>query len=124
MHLPRVKDGDPIAVEDFNKLFEVAERCALSVGQGSSIHLLSGPDGYVLSAAVSTPIWIKTTGAISGGTYPFTEQFPAAGGTWTAGTLTDVAYEANGNTSVPADTYARAWRTAQGDWRFLAGDCS
>lgn len=121
MKLPRVKEGDDITPDLFNKLFEAAERCNLSVGQGSSLSLLSGPEGYALADALSQPIWIKTTGAISGGTYPFTEQFPAAGGTWTAGSLTDTAYEANGNTSVPTNTYARAWRTVQGDWRFFAG---
>lgn len=123
MQLPRVKEGDPITPDLFNRLFEVAERCNLSVGQGSGLNLLSGPDGYALSAVISQPIWIKTTGAISSGQYPFTQQFPAAGGGWTAGSLTDTAFEANGNTSVPTNTYARAWRTVQGDWRFLAGTC-
>jgi hypothetical protein len=123
MQLPRVKVGDPITPDLFNKLFEVAERCHLSVGQGGSLNLLAGPDGYTLSAVVSAPIWVKITGPISGGTYPFTQQFPASGGTWTAGSLSDVAYEANGNTSVPANTFARAWRTAHGDWRFMAGTC-
>jgi hypothetical protein len=123
MQLPRVKVGDPITADLFNKLFEVAERCNLSVGQGSSLTLLAGPDGYVVGTAMGSPIWIKTTGALSGGTYPFTQQFAAASGGWTAGSLSDVAYEANGNTSVPTNTYARAWRTVRGDWRFLAGTC-
>src|SRR4051795_11230555 len=112
MQPPRVKVGDPITPDLFNKLFEVAERCSLSVGQGGSLNLLAGPDGYTLSAVISEPIWIKTTGPISGGTYPFAQQFPASGGTWTAGSLSDVAYEANGNPAVPTNTYARAWRTA------------
>lgn len=123
MQLPRVKEGDPITADLFNRLFEVAEQCNLKVAQGGRIDLIAGPDGYVLSTMMTTPIWIKTTGAISSGTYPFTQQFPDSSGAWTAGSLTDVAYEANGNTAVPTNTYARAWRTAQGDWRFLAGTC-
>ena len=123
MKLPRVKEGDPITTDLFNALFEVAERCNLSVGQGGCLNLSAGPDGYALSSAISQPIWGKITSTISGGTYPFTQQFPASGGTWTAGSLTDVAYEANGNTAVATNTFVRLWRTAQGDWRFLAGTC-
>ena len=39
MRLPRVKEGDPITADLFNRLFEVAESCRLSVGQGSGLSL-------------------------------------------------------------------------------------
>jgi hypothetical protein len=123
MKLPRVKEGDPITADLFNRLFEVAESCRLTVGQGSGLSLLAGPDGYTLSAVVSKPIWGKITGAISSGTYPFTLQFEGAAGTWTDGPLTGLAYEVSGNTAVPIDTYVKLWWTSSGDWRFLAGSC-
>lgn len=123
MKLPRVKPGDPITAADFNRLIDAADQCRLTVGQGGRLNLSATPDGYVLNAVVSEPIWGKITGPLSGGTYPFTEQFPDSGGTWTVGTLSDVAYEAEGNPSVATDTYVQLWRSASGDWRFLAGTC-
>ncbi|SIN70580.1 hypothetical protein SAMN05444166_0276 [Singulisphaera sp. GP187] len=123
MKLPRVKPGDPITDTDFNRLIDAANQCNLSVGQGGSLNMIADPDGYVLDAVTSEPIWGKVTGPLASGTYPFTEQFPDSGGTWTAGTLTDVAYEVEGNTSVATNTYIQLWRSASGDWRFLAGTC-
>jgi hypothetical protein len=123
MKLPRVREGEPITADLFNRLFEVAEKCGLGVAQGSGLSLIDGPDGYVLGASVPVFRWGKTTGALSGGTYPITEQFPAASGTWTAGSLSVTAYEDNGNTSVATNTYVKFWRSVQGDWRFSAGTC-
>ncbi len=123
MKLPRVKEGDPITANLFNRLIEVAESCSLSVGQGSGLSLLAGPDGYTLSAQLSKPIWGKITGSISSGTYPFTLQFEGPSGTWTDGPMTGLAYEVSGNTSVPIDTHVELWWTSSGDWRFLAGSC-
>ena len=83
----------------------------------------AGPDGYTLDAVVDEPIWGETTGAISGGQYPFKQVFPDASGTWADGTLTDTAYEVNGNTSVDTGKRGLFWRTAQGSWAFNAGTC-
>lgn len=123
MKLPRVKAGDPITADLFNRLLEVAESCRLSVGQGGSLSLLAGPDGYTLSALVSRPAWAKTTGVLADGTYPFTLQHEGPSGTWIDAPLTGVAYEISGNTSVPIGTYVRLWWSSAGDWRFLAGSC-
>lgn len=124
MKLPRVKPGDEITADLMNKLLEVAESCRLEVVQGGGLLMESNPEGgYTLSLAVGRFFWAKITGAISGGTYPWTEQFPAASGTWTAGTRTGVAYEENGNTSVPTNTYVRMRRTVVNDFRFSAGTC-
>lgn len=123
MKLPRVREGDPITDTLFNALIDAANACNLSVGDGGSLNMFAGPDGYTLDAVLSEPIWGETTGAISGGTYPFKEVIEAASGTWANGTLTDVAYELNGNATVASGKRARFWRTAQGEWIFNAGTC-
>lgn len=123
MKLPRVKPGDPITADLFNRLIEVAESCRLSVGQGGGLSLLSGPDGYTLTAQVSRPVWGRITGAIADGLYPFTLQHEAPAGAWIDASLTGHAYEINGNLAVPVGAYVRLWWTSSGDWRFLAGSC-
>lgn len=123
MSLPKAKGGQPIFDGDFNRLIDIANSCNLTVGQGSGLNLQSGPDGYVLSTSVAMPFWAKITGAISSGQYPFTQQYEATGGTWTAAPLTGTAFEITGNTSVAANTYVKMWRSAAGDYRFLAGSC-
>jgi hypothetical protein len=123
VRLKHVKEGEPIKASLFNKLIDLANSCVIDIGQGGAIVATIGPDGYMLDAVLSEPIWGQTTGAISSGTYPFKEVFPDASGAWVDGTLTDVAYEADGNTSVATGKRALFWRTAQGDWRFRAGTC-
>lgn len=123
MKLPRVKEGDPITEGLMNRIIDVANQCSLNVGDGGSLNMSAGPDGYTLDAVLEEPIWGKTTAGISGGTYAFTEQIPAASGTWTNGTLSDVAYELNGNTTVAVGKLAKFWRTAQGEFVFNAGTC-
>lgn len=119
--LPRVADGDPITDTLWNALIDAARRCNIEVGEG--LQSTEGPDGITLSAEGDEPFYAKITGAISGGTYPWTEQFPDASGAWTAGTRTGVAYEENGNTSVPTNTYVMMEWTPVGDFRFSAGTC-
>lgn len=123
MNITKVKEGDPITAESFNRLVDAANSCELSVAQGSGLTLASGPDGHVLGTAIMLPFYAKITGAISGGQYPFTVQFPAAGGTWTAGTQTGTAFEITGNLTVAVNSYVRMWRTTAGDYRFLKGTC-
>jgi hypothetical protein len=124
MKLPRVKPDDPITADLMNLLLAVAESCRLEVVQGGGLLMEENPQGgYTLGLAVGRFFWAKITGAISGGTYPWTEQFPDASGAWTAGTRTGVAYEENGNTSVAANTYVRMRRTIVDDYRFQAGTC-
>jgi len=123
VNLPRVRPGEPITDTVFNRLIDAANRCRLSVGQGGGLRLVETPSGYLLEALDSEPIWGKITGPAVGGSFPFVEQIPLASGTWSDGPFTDEAYEANGNDSVPTSTRALFWRTAEGDWRFLAGVC-
>ncbi len=123
MKLPRLKAGDPITEDFLNALVDAARRSTLTVGPSSGLAMVQGTDGYVLVAVLPMTIWGKTTGAISGGTYPFTQQFPDASGTWTAGTVTGEAYEVNGNAEVPTGTYIALERTPQGDWRFRSDSC-
>jgi hypothetical protein len=119
--LPRVEPDDPITDGFLNALIEAAGRCRLEVGSG--LQAAEGPTGTVLSTVVSRPFYAKITGALSGGTYPFTEQFTAAGGTWTAGNLTGVAYEQNSYASVPTNTYVIMRWVAAGYYQFAAGSC-
>lgn len=123
MKIPRIKVGEIITEGFLNKFVDAANACNLSVGDGGSLNMSAGPDGYTLDAVLEEPIWGKTTGPLASGSYPFTEQIEAAGGTWTNGTLTDVAFELNGVTTVATGKLAKFWRTAQGEWIFLAGTC-
>jgi hypothetical protein len=73
---------------------------------------------------------IKVTSGGTGGKYAWTEQVPAASGTWTAGTrsgttTSDPAWEVNMNTAVPANTIIlHAYRVPEtGDVRFERGAC-
>lgn len=119
MPLPRVKPGQPITAGLFNALVEAANAQSLTVAQGSGLAI----DRGVLYATIPGPMWAKITGAISGGAYPFTQQFPAASGAWTNGPLTGNAVETTGNTSVATGTIVQVWRTPAGDWRFRASQC-
>lgn len=119
MPLPRVKPGEKITAGLMNALIEAANAQALTVAQGGGLAL----DRGVLYATIRQPIWVKLTGSISGGTYPFTQQFPDTGGTWTDGPLTGTAYEVTGNTSLTSGTYGHAWKQADGSWRFKASAC-
>jgi hypothetical protein len=121
IRLPRVEEGDPVTDTLWNALIDAARRCNVEPGPG--LHMDENPDGVVLSALVVREFYAKITGAISGGTYPWTEQFPAASGTWTAGTRTGVAYERNGNTTVPSNTYVTMKWTVAGFYEFVAGSC-
>lgn len=123
MKLRRLQAGDPISVDFLNTLIDAAQRSTLNIGPSSGLTLIQGTDGLVLTAVVPTTIYGKTTGALSGGTYPFLQQFPAAAGTWTDGVLTGTAYEQNGNTGVATGTYIELERTPQGDWRFRSDSC-
>lgn len=123
MSIRRLKVGDTITEGWLNDLIAMANACNLSIGQGGNLTMTSGPDGYTIDADFSGSIWGEVTGALSGGTYPFKEIFPDTAGAWIDGNLTDVAYEADGNTTVATGKRARFWRTAQGDWRFRAGAC-
>lgn len=122
MNIRRLKVGDPITEGWLNSVIAVANACNLSIGQGG-LTMSAEPDGYLIDADFAEPIWGATTGAISSGSYPFKQIFPDASGAWVDGNLTDVAYEADGNTSVATGKRAMFWRTAQGDWRFRAGQC-
>lgn len=121
MIIRMLKAGAEITEGWIKDLVSLANRCKISVGTG--LTMTEGPDGYAIDADFSEPIWIKTTAGISSGTYAFVEQFPDASGAWADGTMTDVAYESNGNTSVAIGTIAQAVWTSEGDWRFLAGTC-
>lgn len=123
MELPRVEPGQPITADAWNALIDAANQCNLTVADNSGLTLFEDEDGYVLGSAILTYYWAITTGPISGGTYPFTQQWPAASGTWTAGALSDDAYETTGNTTVPTGTYIKVWETVAGDWRFRAPTC-
>lgn len=123
MSIRRLKVGDEITEGWLNELIALANSCSLSVGSGGNLTVLSGPEGYTIDADFSEPIWGITTGPLASGTYPFTQQFPDTAGTWINGTLTDVAYEVNGNTSVATGKRAKFWWTAQGTWAFNAGTC-
>jgi hypothetical protein len=123
MKLPRVKPGEVVAAELFNALIDAANGCGITVGPGSGLVLSSNQQGSVLSTAIPMFYWAKTTGPISGGKYPFTQQRPATGGTWTAGSLTGNAYEVNGNTNVATGTYIKIWRAPSGVWLFNASAC-
>lgn len=123
MRLKHVKEGEPIKASLFNKLIDLANSCVIDIGQGGAIVATSGPDGYLLDAVLSEPIWVKITSVASGSSYNFVEQIEAAGGTWTDGTLTDVLWEVNGNTSVATGKRLLAWRTAQGEFVANAGTC-
>lgn len=123
MKLPRVKEGQFITEGLMNRIIDVANACSLNVGDGGSLDMSEGPDGYTLDAVIEEPIWGETTGAISSGSYPFKQVFPEAAGTWSDGTLTDVAYEVNDNASVATGKRAQFWRTAQGEWAFNSGTC-
>ncbi len=121
--LPRVQEGDIVSIEDFNALIDAANGCGVTVGPGSGLIMTSGPDGGVLGTALASFLWAKTTGAISGGKYPFTQQMPMAAGTWAAGPVTGNAYEVHGNPSVASGTYIKVWRAASGAWLFNASAC-
>lgn len=123
MSIRRLKVGDEITEGWLNELIALANSCNLSVGTGGSLKLLSGPDGYTISADFAEPIWGEITGPISSGTYPFKEIFPDTAGTWVDGTVTGVAYESDGNTSVATGKRVRLIWTAEGDYRFRAGAC-
>jgi hypothetical protein len=119
----KVKAGDRITEGLFNELIAIANRAQLTVSQGCGLSLIAGPHGYTLSASIPRPIWGKVTGPLASGTYPFTQQFPGTGGTWTAGTLSDVAYESNGNPNVPLNSIVELQWMSTGDWRFTLGSC-
>lgn len=123
MKIERAKVGDVLTDELLNALIDVANSCDFTVGQNSGLHMIEDQGGRTLTSDIPSFIWGKTTGAISGGTYPFTQQFPDSGGTWTAGPLSDVAYEVNGNTSVTSGTYVKLFLTDDGTWRFWASTC-
>lgn len=123
MGMRRLKVGDEITEGWLNDLIALANSCNLSVGTGGSLTMTEGPDGYTIGADFTEPIWGRITGAISSGTYPFTEIFPDTAGAWVDGTLTGVAYESDGNTSVATGKRVRLTWTAEGDYRFRAGTC-
>lgn len=123
MSMRRLKVGDEITEGWLSELVALANSCNLSVGSGGNLTMTSGPDGYTIDADFSEPIWAEITGAISSGSYPFKQIFPDTAGTWYDGTLTDVAIEADGNTSVATGKRVRLHWTSQGDWRFRAGTC-
>lgn len=123
MSIRRLKVGDVITEGWLNAVIALANSCNLATGQGGGLNMTEGPDGYTIDATYSEPIWGETTGAISSGSYPFKQVFPEAAGTWSDGTLTDVAFEVNDNASVATGKRAQFWRTAQGEWAFSAGTC-
>lgn len=123
MSIRRLRVGDTITEGWLGELVALANACNLAVGQGGSLNMSEGPDGYTLDAVYSEPIWGEVTGPLASGVYPFKQIFPDASGAWTDGTLVDDAYEADGNTSVATGKRAMFWRTAEGDWRFRSGTC-
>lgn len=123
MLVPRVQPGDVISADLFNALVDAVQAAQLEVAPGSGLVYEDGPGGRALGLSLPRFLWGKTTGALSGGTYPFTQQREDASGAWINGPVTGTAYEVNGNTSVAVGTRIKLWRTAAGDWRFLAGAC-
>lgn len=123
MSIRRLKVGDEITEGWLNDLVALANSCNLSVGGGGDLTMISGPDGYTLDADFSEPIWGEITGPLASGTYPFKEIFPDASGAWVDGTMTDIAYESDGNTTVASGKRVQLSWTSQGDWRFRAGTC-
>lgn len=123
MSLPRVQVGDVISVDLFNALIDAANRARLRVAQSCGILLNDHPDGYTLSTSIPSFLWAKTTGAISGGQYPWVLLLPDTSGAWTVTSITGTAYEANGNTSVASGTYIQLYKLSSGIWEFRASLC-
>lgn len=121
--IPPIRAGDLITEGWLNKIVDAANQANLTVGDGGSLALTVGPDGYSLSSVVSTSTYGKITGPISGGQYPFTEQFPDTGGTWVAGTTTGTAYEQNNNPSVSVNTIVELKWSSAGYYQFERGSC-
>lgn len=127
LKLPRVKAGDLIYAEDYQRLAAAAEKVA-NLRVAAPLELIDIPGAYMLRLSRTPETWIKITGAPSGTAYAWTEQVPQSGGTWADGprsgtTSVDPAYEANGSTAVPANRIVRARRNDGGAWIFEFGEC-
>ena len=124
-----IRPDELISAQWLNALLALLKSGQIVLAPGCGLEMHHTADGgQELRALGATGMWIKITGAGSSGAYPWTEQLEAAGGTWTAGdatgtTSSDPAYELNAYNSVPTNTIVRAWRTSQGDLRFLASTC-
>lgn len=123
MSIRELKAGAEITEGWVGDLVAVANQCNLGVGDGGRLTITEGPDGYTIDVDFSEPIWGRITGPLASGTYPFIEIFPDTSGAWVDGTMTDVAYEADGNTSVATGKRVQLSWTSQADWRFRAGTC-
>jgi hypothetical protein len=77
----------------------------------------------VLSALVRRPIPARITGPLSSGTFPWIEVNDAAGGTFTDGSRTGVAYERNGQTSDLTNLIVDIIPTSVGTYLFDSGEC-
>jgi hypothetical protein len=123
--IPDVKPGDYFTLKLINSLIDEVNRLnRLSVAGGEAYDL----PGCGVGVRPSEPDWIyaKLTSQ-SGSTFAWTEQIPASGGAFTAGsrsgtTSSDPAYEANGaSPTLPLNAVLR--RARGGSWIFVVGGC-
>lgn len=110
----RLTPDSRLSASEMNRLFAAVERLSRVRGTGGVTVQDTGA-GLVINGGGDDFFWIKITGSVSSGAYPWTEQGMNPPGTWGAlaggrsGTTTNVpAYPHDGNASVPTNSIVLA----------------
>jgi hypothetical protein len=125
-----VKPGDEFRASQYNALVDQVKRLSRLQVDGAEAYDLPGGQGIVPEE--KEWIYARVTaesGSGAGAQFSWTEQYPAAGGTWRAGPRSgtparDPAYEINGQdpTNFPFNAVLRRSVTS-GQWLFQYRPC-
>ncbi len=125
-----IHPGSPIKASVWEEIRRIAVRFS-KFSVSYPLELVNTKGGMSLRMRDrSEEIWIKITSGGTSGKYAWTQQLPAADGTWTDGettgtTTTLPAIEVNGNTSVPTNTRVLARMDPdRTTYRFVYSKCS
>lgn len=129
MFIDDFRPGQALTAKDLNAIKLELIRLGKVIA-APPLHVSDDANGFRFDLDGGIGFPIKLTSGGTGGKYAWTEQVPAASGTWTAGprsgtTSADPAYETNGNTTIAANTIIlRAYRAREtGELRFERGTC-
>lgn len=138
-----LSDDEPLSAQWLNELVRFVAANQVTLAPGSGLSGSFGAQGWSIGLEEPDSIWVQITFVVTAtgqtGSYSWIEVFPAAGGGWTdgfvhgfaasdgskpSGTPADPLWEANLNSSLPANYITRAWRDqAVGRMTCNAGAC-
>lgn len=119
----RLKAGQQLSARDYNRLAGQVEDIAnirATNGTGISVSFRNGQP--IIDSKIPNVFWIKVTGAVSSGKYPWNEVHDDGAGSYSvlaegrSGTTSVLpAYEVNDNAAVPTTAICPAWMAEGGD---------